>query len=99
MRLSVAAMALVAVATRGGFLRTSRGFVSAFSTVPRTFATKKASAPFGALHGGLYATVESDTEQSTVAADDDFDVEFPLMGKRSEDCPPRMRFAPSPTGR
>uniref|UniRef100_A0A7S4I3J1 glutamate--tRNA ligase n=1 Tax=Odontella aurita TaxID=265563 RepID=A0A7S4I3J1_9STRA len=91
-------MALVAVATRGGVLRKNRGFVAAFSTAPRTFATKKAGVPFGALNGRLFATVESDTEASAAAVDDDFDVVFPLQGKRSEECPPRMRFAPSPTG-
>jgi len=26
------------------------------------------------------------------------DIEFPLMGKVAEECPPRLRFAPSPTG-
>lgn len=27
------------------------------------------------------------------------DVVFPLKGKNVEECAPRMRFAPSPTGR
>lgn len=26
------------------------------------------------------------------------EIEFPLMGKVAEECPPRLRFAPSPTG-
>jgi hypothetical protein len=37
----------------------------------------------------LYSTAEPPTEQTEV---------FPLAGKSVEDAPPRLRFAPSPTG-
>ena len=39
----------------------------------------------------LFSTAEAPTEQTAV--------EFPLAGKSVEDAPPRLRFAPSPTGR
>jgi len=48
--------------------------------------------------------VESDAEVTTDAGrsddgdDDDVEIVFPLAGRKVEDCPPRMRFAPSPTG-
>jgi hypothetical protein len=37
----------------------------------------------------LFSTAEPPTEQS---------IEFPLAGKSVDDAPPRLRFAPSPTG-
>ena len=56
---------------------------------------------------GLRSTAEDTTEE--VAGDgggdigggevEDIQKKFPLMGKDVVDCPPRMRFAPSPTGR
>jgi len=55
---------------------------------------------------GLRSTAEDTTEE--VAGDgggdigggevEDIQKKFPLMGKDVVDCPPRMRFAPSPTG-
>ena len=42
------------------------------------------------------AVEETATEAATTSNDV---IAFPQAGKRIEDCAPRMRFAPSPTGR
>ena len=44
------------------------------------------------------ASVEDVVNGNGDAVDEDA-VVFPLLGKNVKDCPPRMRFAPSPTGR
>ena len=43
----------------------------------------------------LQATIEASTTSPEIAALPDV---FPLEGKNPADAPPRMRFAPSPTG-
>ena len=60
---------------------------------------KKTGKYFEYEGGALLATVEdTEVEASEVdEADDGFS--FPLKGKIVEECAPRMRFAPSPTGR
>lgn len=44
------------------------------------------------------ATSSSDTVNGVVEGKSDEDL-FPLKNKNVLECPPRMRFAPSPTGR
>ena len=45
----------------------------------------------------LFSAVEETATEATTTSGDV--VAFPQAGKRIEDCAPRMRFAPSPTGR
>jgi hypothetical protein len=65
-------------------------FSLAFSTWKQAFivssGTKRAAV---ASTSRLFSTAEPPTEQ----------VVFPLAGKSVDDAPPRLRFAPSPTGR
>lgn len=46
--------------------------------------------------GALHSTTEAIAEENTSLLPNEG--LFPLKGKNVEDCPPRMRFAPSPTG-
>ncbi len=48
--------------------------------------------------GPLGVATGSDVESGTINGDSIGDL-FPLKGKDVLECPPRMRFAPSPTGR
>ena len=45
----------------------------------------------------MFSAVEETATEATTTSDDV--IAFPQAGKRIEDCAPRMRFAPSPTGR
>lgn len=65
-----------------------------------TLAQKASSIP-GYFDGALRSTTEDVTESATASAaaeDDDVSKLFPNKGKNVLDLPPRMRFAPSPTG-
>jgi len=44
----------------------------------------------------MFSAVEETATEATTTSDDV--IAFPQAGKRIEDCTPRMRFAPSPTG-
>eukprot|EP00559_Dactyliosolen_fragilissimus_P005151 CAMPEP_0184858030 /NCGR_PEP_ID=MMETSP0580-20130426/3152_1 /TAXON_ID=1118495 /ORGANISM="Dactyliosolen fragilissimus" /LENGTH=822 /DNA_ID=CAMNT_0027353947 /DNA_START=198 /DNA_END=2666 /DNA_ORIENTATION=+ len=46
----------------------------------------------------LRATIEEGTDVAGATSKTDDDIFFPLQGQTAQDCPPRMRFAPSPTG-
>jgi hypothetical protein len=89
MRLEFATMALgLAVFTRSIQNRSVSAFnVNINNVRTRTFTTSS----FSKLN--LSAVVENDTD------DIDMSTLFPQMGKDIEDVAPRMRFAPSPTGR
>ena len=50
------------------------------------------------LHLSAVETVNG-VANETDGSDDDMSALFPQKGKNIEDCAPRMRFAPSPTGR
>lgn len=47
---------------------------------------------------GLQSTTEGTTEGTTATDEENILKQFPLIGKDVFECPPRMRFAPSPTG-
>jgi hypothetical protein len=83
MRLHIASMAL-SLAIFTNHVRT----MSAFTMRPLTTAVGRgASLKVGA------------TESETAVNGEVADVVFPLKGKSIDQCAPRMRFAPSPTGR
>jgi len=82
MRLHIASMALSLA-----FISRHARTASAFSLKPVTTFSSAATI------SSLRATVESDVNGA--AGLDDL---FPLKGKDVMQCPPRMRFAPSPTG-
>ena len=84
MRLHIASMAL-SLAIFTNHVRT----MSAFTMRPLTTAVGRgASLKVGAT--------ESETAINGDVADE---IVFPLKGKAIDQCAPRMRFAPSPTGR
>ena len=106
MRLEIATMALgLAVFTRSFHIRSVSAFQIVSSTQTRSFATtirsssSSAGVGVGVGRNGnpLHASVEavSGADSDTLNIDD----LFPQKGKDLEDCAPRMRFAPSPTGR
>ena len=47
---------------------------------------------------GLPVSASSDVDTTISSAEGVLPTVFPLQGKNPEDVPPRMRFAPSPTG-
>lgn len=64
---------------------------------------RRKRAPFsgdslGALLGTTALNVAADIDQETSTTAGKLPSTFPLTGKVPEDEPPRMRFAPSPTG-
>jgi glutamyl-tRNA synthetase len=82
MRLHIASMAL------------SLAFISRHARTASAFSLKPvATFSSAATKSSLGATVESDVNGAT-----NLDDLFPLKGKDVMECPPRMRFAPSPTG-
>lgn len=105
MKLHVASMALsLAIFTR--HVRTTAAFtMRPLSTVSTQSAAGKfvenrrrgvIAIPYQEF-SKLSATVEDETT-TLVNGEEDL-VKFPLKGKNVEECAPRMRFAPSPTGR
>ena len=87
MRLHIASMALsLAIFTR--HVRTATAFTMRPLTSVRGFALG-----VGAVEG------ETETETAAKVNGEADVVRFPQKGKNVELAPPRMRFAPSPTGR
>jgi glutamyl-tRNA synthetase len=90
----------LAVFTRSLNLRSVSAFQIVSSTQTRSFATtirsSSSSSSVGRNGTPLHASVEtvSGADSDTLNIDD----LFPQKGKDLEDCAPRMRFAPSPTG-
>ena len=85
MRLSIASMALSLTT-----VLVARQHVRAF--------TPHAIRSFTATTSNTFrkATIE---EEGTEVGNKNVSVEFPMKGKDPMEAPPRMRFAPSPTGR
>jgi len=93
MRLQLASMmlSLTLLATT----RQSTRVASAFMNVgPRSFSVGKTKCALTNKNLGiLSATIEEGTDVDVAV-----ETIFPLKGKNPLNCPPRMRFAPSPTG-
>ena len=92
MRLHIASMAL----SLAVFTRHHTRTVTAFTLRPLTSRTATGAGlkplAVGAVEGSTDAT-----DVTNINGKDD--IIFPLKGKDVLQCPPRMRFAPSPTGR
>ncbi len=108
MKLHFASMALsLAIFTR--HVRTTAAFTMRPLSTVNSVSTQSAAGKFvenrrrGVIaipyqeFSKLSATVEDETT-TLVNGEEDL-VKFPLKGKNVEECAPRMRFAPSPTGR
>ena len=69
--------------------------ISGLSQV-RSFSTKGSDSSVGKT---WRTSLNLSAVQAEASSDIDIDELFPQKGKDIMDCPPRMRFAPSPTGR
>lgn len=108
MRLQLATMALsLAILTRQIQNRSVTAFQVGSSFHLRSFTTSSSSSSSTTTttSSGFRSSLNlSAVEQVTNGAvndtnDNDFSNLFPQKGKNILECPPRMRFAPSPTGR
>lgn len=106
MRLQLATMALsLAILTRQIQYRSATAFQVGSSFHLRSFTTSSSSSTTTTTSSGFRSFLNlSAVEQVTNGAvnytdDNDISNLFPQKGKNVLECPPRMRFAPSPTGR
>ena len=76
---------------------TSSSSSSSSSSTPSSFTTSK----MGIMSLNLSAVQETTNGSVVLNGDDNDNMDnlFPQKGKNVEEAPPRMRFAPSPTGR
>ena len=103
MRFEIATMALgLAIFTRQIQMRSVTAFQIGSSFQLRSFISSSSSSTtskMGIMSLNLSAVQETTNGSVVSNGDDNMENLFPQKGKNVEEAPPRMRFAPSPTGR
>jgi len=107
MRFDIATMALgLAIFTRQIQMRSVTAFQIGSSFQLRSFTSSSSSttsssttSKMGIMSLNLSAVQETTNGSVVSNGDDNMENLFPQKGKNVEEAPPRMRFAPSPTGR
>ena len=83
--------------TTGAF--TMRSLTTSISSANNKMSGKYSKFSINVVTEGETDNMDAEMAEGAVNGDMSEVVEFPLLGKNVLDCPPRMRFAPSPTGR
>jgi len=75
-----------------------RSLTTSISSANNKMSGKSSKFSINVVTEGETDNMDAEMAEGAVNGDMSEVVEFPLLGKNVLDCPPRMRFAPSPTG-